>query len=701
MKYPKKPLLECDVVMKGGITSGVIYPRAICKLAETYRLRSVGGSSAGAIAAAGAAAAEFGRQSGTLSGFELLETLPQDLTQDSPAGGSVLLRLFQPTKQSLPLYRAFTAGMGQPNRTRSIIKALLKGYWLRAMACAAPGLILIALCALGGGLALLGGGVSDAARSWGAGIVLLGGEAFLAWGCAITLGAGVVAGTALAVVGAVAGTAWGVVRTLAALPAKGFGMCTGMPDAGAKGADALTPWLHRELQAMAGRAEGGDVLTFGQLADSGIELRVMTTNLTRRQPMPLPWATQEYFFEPSEMRRLFPKDVVDWMIENPPADVNPDGSPMSDRDARRRALLRAQAGTKCPWPDGDRLPVIVATRMSLSFPLLITAVPLYAVDYSRKANRDARKAADAWLKANPDLPVEEGAGIPELRREFGVNWFSDGGICANLPVHFFDAVLPTRPTFAIDLQSFPTDLTKKSIQSQNCYLPINNGAGLLRPWTTLSTSGIKSLGPFLGQIVDTARGWLDAAQLVTPGYRDRVVTIFHDGTEGGMNLNMDATTVRDLTDRGEAAARMLVEKFAGTAMAGTPKEKPQGWGLNNQRWIRFRTAMSGQDAWLRKFKAGYEYPAPDAVPYQDLVGVGAQADLPSYEFTTQVNRNAANQLTGDLLTLANDWVVSDAFSDNAPRPRPQLRLSPDDGAAGLPSPSNSPTDAESGGVEAT
>jgi len=53
---------ECDVIMKGGITSGVIYPLAICELATRYRLHNVGGTSAGAIAAAAAAAAERGRR---------------------------------------------------------------------------------------------------------------------------------------------------------------------------------------------------------------------------------------------------------------------------------------------------------------------------------------------------------------------------------------------------------------------------------------------------------------------------------------------------------------------------------------------------------------------------------------------------------------------------------------------------------------
>src|SRR5258705_1990102 len=60
---------DCDLVMKGGITSGVIYPLAVCQLAATRRLRSVGGTSAGANAAAGAAAAEYRRDAGARPGW--------------------------------------------------------------------------------------------------------------------------------------------------------------------------------------------------------------------------------------------------------------------------------------------------------------------------------------------------------------------------------------------------------------------------------------------------------------------------------------------------------------------------------------------------------------------------------------------------------------------------------------------------------
>ena len=55
------PERECDVVMKGGITSGVLYPTALYAIGQRYRIRGVGGASAGAIGAALGAAAEYGR----------------------------------------------------------------------------------------------------------------------------------------------------------------------------------------------------------------------------------------------------------------------------------------------------------------------------------------------------------------------------------------------------------------------------------------------------------------------------------------------------------------------------------------------------------------------------------------------------------------------------------------------------------------
>jgi len=49
-----------DLGMKGGITSGIVYPNAVLSLAREYRFKNIGGTSAGAIAAAVAAAAALG-----------------------------------------------------------------------------------------------------------------------------------------------------------------------------------------------------------------------------------------------------------------------------------------------------------------------------------------------------------------------------------------------------------------------------------------------------------------------------------------------------------------------------------------------------------------------------------------------------------------------------------------------------------------
>jgi hypothetical protein len=404
---------------------------------------------------------------------------------------------------------------------------------------------------------------------------------------------------------------------------------------------------------------------------------MMTTNLNRHQPVAMPWATQEYFFDPDEMRRLFPEDVVRHMAEHPPAYVV-DGKPLPPSEIRKRDLLREQALPLRPFPAPLDVPVVVATRMSLSFPVLITAVPLYAVDYSVAANRDARKAAEDWLRDNPNGDLKDAAArLP--RRGFAVNWFSDGGICANLPVHFFDAPLPTRPTFAVDLAHFPPDRAESYNEDENTYLPTTNAAGQLRTWSSIPDSGLTALKSFLFEIVDTARGWVDAGQLVMPGYRDRIVTIWHTDQQGGMNLAMPESVVTKLANRGEAAAAKLVAQFAGPQPGVEPT-----WGWDNDRWIRFRTATAGLDAWLETFREKYAMVAPGATPYSRLAGPGAHAELPSYKPATQTRRAQVNTHTDELLNMADSWAGDDAMAYNAPRPRPRMRLVPDDGtAAGL------------------
>src|SRR5215207_662013 len=173
--FPAKPELECDIVMKGGITSGVIYPLAVCELAQTYRLHSVGGASAGAIAAAAAAAAEIGRgslaagiegaagESGSLpAGFLGLAQFPTLLTQDQADGRSLLFHLFRPQRETRRLFELLTVGMDEvarlpkPPKPWPVIK--LTGRLLaraarkaggRAVLGVLPGLVLVVLGLIG------------------------------------------------------------------------------------------------------------------------------------------------------------------------------------------------------------------------------------------------------------------------------------------------------------------------------------------------------------------------------------------------------------------------------------------------------------------------------------------------------------------------------------------------------------------------
>jgi hypothetical protein len=215
-------------------------------------------------------------------------------------------------------------------------------------------------------------------------------------------------------------------------------------------------------------------------------------------------------------------------------------------------------------------------------------------------------------------------------------------------------------------------------ECENSYLPEVNQGGILRRWTVWPTGGLPALGGFGRSIVDSARAWVDEAQLVMPGYRDRIVTIYQDSTEGGMNLAMPPEVLARLTDRGAGAADKLIASFAGE-QSHTP-----GSGWENHRWIRFRTATSGLEEWLAAFREAYASMDAPEMSYAGLAGVEARADFPSYRLPGG-RRDIVNQRTAALLDLASQWCEepADAFSFGAPAPRPRLRLVAGEGVARL------------------
>jgi len=108
MATSEKPVQACDIVMKGGITSGVVYPLALVELSKKYRFANIGGTSAGAIAAAAAAAGEYGRGKAD-AGFERLAQIPREV-------GANLLSMFQPEPVLKPLFDIFVAALQANSR---------------------------------------------------------------------------------------------------------------------------------------------------------------------------------------------------------------------------------------------------------------------------------------------------------------------------------------------------------------------------------------------------------------------------------------------------------------------------------------------------------------------------------------------------------------------------------------------------------
>ena len=116
---------ECDLVMKGGVTSGVIYPPAIYAISRAFDLRSIGGTSAGAIAAALAAAAQYRRVADPVTpeaGYDALARIPAWLGQDGHLFG-----LFAPNRDTRSLFGTVVAlaapGRSLPQRIGALFAA--------------------------------------------------------------------------------------------------------------------------------------------------------------------------------------------------------------------------------------------------------------------------------------------------------------------------------------------------------------------------------------------------------------------------------------------------------------------------------------------------------------------------------------------------------------------------------------------------
>ena len=459
---------ECDLIMKGGITSGVVYPHAIRKIAKAYRLRSIGGTSAGAIAATFAAAAEYRRQENhqSMVGFDQIGALAEEL-------GDTMFSLFQPTPKTEPLFKMLLSAIDQKS-----------GGW-RGVLRAIPGAF-AEWVLLGGLLLVFSVALGVFTGNWALGVL----------------------GVLLSLLLSLGMIGVQIKRMLFVdLPAQDFGLCSGKTRAD-QDALAFGDWIAQKIDHIAGKEEGP--LTVGDLRRNGIEIATVMTDLSSKRPYRLPLETNIHYFSKAEFARLFPDSMVEYLCKTgkwrAPREGDPSGLP--------KDLYQL--------PVGDDFPVFLVARLSLSFPGLISGVPLWRLDYLAKEEVFRRCLC------------------------------SDGGISSNFPIHFFDSFLPSRPTFGIALASFDPERHDERI-----HLPKTPPQS-----TALPIEDIATLPSFLMAILKTAKDWQDTMQSMLPGYAERIVTVrLDDSTEGGLNLSMSKETITRLTDLGADAGDRMVAEF--------------------------------------------------------------------------------------------------------------------------------------------
>jgi predicted acylesterase/phospholipase RssA len=629
-----RPERLCDVVMKGGITSGVVYPLVVTKLAERFVFKNIGGTSAGAIAAAATAAAELARHNG---GFKRLKELPGFLSEGSPDGsGSNLFAFFQPQPRTAPLFRICVAGLGGGWKgILYVCVRIIAEFWMAILIGGLPGAAFVALA------------LRDAHGAFQVLCIIVG----------VLL---------LAIGGFFALTLNFLTLASHALPENFYGLCSGMTDAFTDTTDnppsnrgkPLTFWLTEYLNGFVNRSVAEPPLTFGELWGKDpknphrIELEMMTTCLTHGRPYRLPFRDDaevrenRFYFCLDDFRRLFPKSVVDWMTENP---RNLDHSSAEAR-ARRESL---EEKGFYPLPDPAHLPVVVAVRMSLSFPILLSAVPLYDFDRSRDPKG-----------LNPERC-----------------WFSDGGVCSNFPLHFFDSLFPRWPTLSIDLKQMLPGTNSDEFQKPQM-IPYNE-AGIQENWnrfefdeqieqrspdTPVRTekSGFRKVTGFAGAFILTMQNWSDNTLSRLPGYRDRIRPVPLSANEGGLNLNMPREVISALTARGIAAGDELIARFS------IPPTNPKmNW--DNHRWLRMRSSLASIETVLTEIDCACEHPQQGDVDFESWAAAAPPAKPPSYPWKPSQQSAALSMIKGMRKIVAECKKVDANVAAGSPRPRGQLR----------------------------
>jgi hypothetical protein len=436
-------------------------------------------------------------------------------------------------------------------------------------------------------------------------------------------------------------------RTLRALRGNGFGLTNGHTTDRKGSVLPLTDWMVTAIDETAGLLDGP--LTFGQLwgpeavqaydrlwarqqaevrvtscdwraFQPEVDLKVMTTNLTLRKPYEFPFSSEEYMYCPRCWEAYFPELVMEHLDRTAPEPVA-ERTVGAKRSQRVSLTCPSHPGQLVrPLPPAPDVPVVVAARLSLSFPGLISAVPLLCIDYSRAPGS----------------------------RNLVTCWFSDGGIASNFPIHFFDSPWPRRPTFGLNL-----DKQHRDYPEQMVWRPQETHSGVF-PRSHEPTS----MFGFLSAVMRTMQNWVDASQMTMPGFRDRVTELRTGEGEGGLNLRMTEDLITTLAERGSEAALEFAD-----------------FDLPSHQWVRYRATMNALSENLDAMRSRWPTLGEEE-GYEHLIKRLAATDG-DYHLGPDEARDDA-RATAQLMAVAASWEKAGypATAPRVPTPRTRLRQMP-------------------------
>ena len=450
----------------------------------------------------------------------------------------------------------------------------------------------------------------------------------------------------------------------------------------------LSEWLHDGIQLSAGLKRSDPPLTFRDLWQAPshpgaaprpckssdpperrtINLQMLTTNVTHGRPyrLPLTDRSSRLFFRRSEWEGYFPTGVLNALESHAIPYAPRDGSgsePAADHPSARDLL-------ELPVED---LPVVVAARLSLSFPLLFSAVPLWAIDFEALPKHRTMKCC----------------------------LFTDGGVSSNFPIHLFDAAVPRWPTFGFWLDRHPP--YKYKAGEDDVWLPKTNGQGrgdnwdrfdpaskafaepslngvdgLLAKPTTSASDWTAQLSAFFGYLLGigvSTKDWRDRSNMRMTHVRNRVVRLMLRSDEGNLNIGMPGKQLLDMAHRyGTQAGKAFVDRFGDKD--GQPS---QAW--SEQRWVRMNVLLNGLRELLTGMSAAVGW-SLRTVPLDQAISAAAR-NGPVRNARTDPGRDhlIAGEQVPDLKQLLADIqrlemalrATRPAFESS---PNPELRLRP-------------------------